>query len=64
MDSHDSGSQTCSKRRGKVTSRDEAFGPTMILINTVSGYFSLLGFETQQLSDAKGEQLVVGPQLK
>lgn len=59
MDSHDSESQTCSKHRGKFTFRDEALGATVILINTVSCYFSLLGFEIQLLRVGRVNGLVL-----
>lgn len=59
MDSHDSESQTCFKHRGKFTFRDEALGATLILINTVSCYFSLLGFEIQLLRVGRVNGLVL-----
>lgn len=44
MVSHNSESQTCFTWKGKVTFGDKVLGPTLLCVNTVYGYFGLLGF--------------------
>lgn len=48
--------------RGESTSVDEVLGPTLLCINIMYGYFSLLGFK--KLGCGSGERVGVSPNLE